>query len=273
MPFLETAQGVSIHYRMAGEGPTLVFLHGWGMSGRTWRFQDALADRYQLVVPDLRGHGLSSAPETGYSLQDFAEDLVVLFRTLHLENAVLIAWSMGTEIALQVFPRLRERLVAMVFIAGTPRFTAGADYPHGLPSVETRGMALRLKRDHASAMGDFSRRMFAEGELQGDWDSLVTEAFGEPPARHVLLESLATLASADLRAVLPRIDLPVLLVHGSADTVCPPSASRYMAMHLPDAHLVEMGGAGHAPFLARPQEFAITLTEFLDGLFSDDRQR
>jgi pimeloyl-ACP methyl ester esterase len=273
MPLLETAHGVRIHYEMAGEGPPLVFLHGWGMSGRAWCFLDALAERYRLVVPDLRGHGLSSAPASGYSLENFVEDLVVLFRAVHLENAVLIAWSMGVQVALQAYPVLKERLSALVFVAGTPRFTAGTDYPHGLPSVETKGMALRLKRDHARAKGDFCRRMFSEGELPVEREQLVSEAVcGEPPPYHVLQESLTTLASADLRAVLPSVDLPVLLVHGSADTICPPSASRYMAMHLPDARLVELGGVGHAPFLSKPVEFMVSLTEFLDGIFADDRQ-
>lgn len=274
MPFLETAQGVRIHYETAGDGPTLVFLHGWAMSGRVWRFQEGLADRYRLVVPDLRGHGLSSAPDSGYSYANFANDLVALFEALRLDNAVLIAWSMGVQVALQAYPLLKERLAALVFVSGTPRFTAGADYPHGLPSVETKGMALRLKRDQAGTLSDFSRRMFAEGELhQRHAERMISEAIrGESPQYHALQESLASLASADLRTALPSVALPVLLIHGSADTICPPSASRYMAGQLPDARLVVMEGVGHAPFLSRSAEFTVLLTKFLDGIHADDRQ-
>ena len=274
MPFLETAQGVRIHYETAGDGPTLVFLHGWAMSGRVWRFQEGLAERYRLVVPDLRGHGLSSAPDSGYSFENFAADLVALFGALRLDNAVLIAWSMGVQVALQAYPLLKERLAALVFVSGTPRFTAGAAYPHGLPSVETKGMALRLKRDHARTVSDFSRRMFAEGELpQSQCERMVFEAIGsEPPVYHALQESLASLASTDPRPVLPTVALPVLLIHGSADTICPPSVSRHMAGQLPDARLVEMEGAGHAPFLSRSAEFTVLLTKFLDEIHADDRQ-
>jgi len=273
-PFLETAQGVSINYLTAGDGPTLVFLHGWSMSGRVWRFQEGLAERYRLVIPDLRGHGLSSAPASGYSYEDFADDLVALFGALRLDNAVLIAWSMGVQVALQAYPLLKERLAALVFVSGTPRFTAGADYPHGLPAIETRGMALRLKRNHAGTVRDFSRRIFAEGELhQGQCERMVSEAIrGESPAYHTLQESLASLASADMRTVLPTVALPVLLIHGSADTICPSSASRFMTGQLPDARLVVMEGAGHAPFLSRPAEFTVLLTQFLDGIHADDRQ-
>jgi non-heme chloroperoxidase len=274
MPFLETAQGIRIYYRTAGDGPTLVFLHGWAMSGRVWRFQAGLAEKYRLVVPDLRGHGLSSAPESGYSYEVFADDLVALFGALHLDNAVLIAWSMGVQVALQAYPLLKERLAALVFVSGTPRFTAGADYPHGLPSVETKGMAFRLKRDHARTVSDFSRRMFVEGELHPiQCEQIISEAIrGESPAYHALQESLASLAAADLRTALPSVALPVLLIHGSADTICPSSASRYMAGQLPDARLVEMEGVGHAPFLSRSAEFTVLLTKFLDEIHAHDRQ-
>jgi pimeloyl-ACP methyl ester esterase len=274
MPFLETAQGVRIHYETAGDGPPLVFLHGWAMSGRVWRLQEGLAERYRLVVPDLRGHGLSSAPASGYSYENFADDLVALFGALRLENAVLIAWSMGVQVALQAYPLLKERLAALVFVSGTPRFTAGAEYPHGVPSVETKGMSLRLKRDHARTVSDFSRRIFAEGELHPiQCEQIISEAIrGESPAYHALQQTLASLASADLRTVLPSVALPVLLIHGSADTICPSSASRYMAGQLPDARLVEMEGVGHAPFLSRSAEFTVLLTKFLDEIHADDRQ-
>ena len=274
MPILETAQGVRIHYESVGEGPTLVFMHGWAMSGRVWQTLEGMSDRYRLIFLDLRGHGLSAAPDSGYSYENFADDLVDLFGALRLDNVVLIAWSMGVQIALQAYPRLEERLAALVFVAGTPRFTAGEGYPHGLPSNETRGMALRLKRDCAGTITDFSRRMFAEGEiLPGEAERMsFEEILTNLPAYHALKESLATLASADLCAVLPSIKLPVLLIHGSADTICPPSASRYMALHLPDACLAVMEGAGHAPFLSKPLEFEALFSEFLDGMKADDRQ-
>ena len=117
-------------------------------------------------------------------------------------------------------------------------------------------------------------RMFAEGELhQTQCERMISEAIlGESPAYHALQESLASLASADLRPVLPSVALPVLLIHGSADTICPSSASRYMAEQLPDARLVEMEGVGHAPFLSRSAEFTALLTKFLDVIHADDRQ-
>src|ERR1035437_2037559 len=107
MPIFKTTEGVGIHYETLGEGPPLVFIHGWSMSGSVWRFQQRLADSYRLIMPDLRGHGLSSAPDSGYYFENFARDLDELFLCLGLDKALIIAWSMGVQTVLQAFPLIR----------------------------------------------------------------------------------------------------------------------------------------------------------------------
>ncbi len=83
------------------------------------------------------------------------------------------------------------------------------------------------------------------------------------PQRATALAFLDILATADLREMLPSIHRPVLLLHGSADTICPLDAARFMATRLPRARLVEFAGAGHAPFMSRPDEFNACLSRFL----------
>ena len=272
MPYFETSSGVKIHYEVTGNGPPLVFIHGWGMSGRVWRLQIGLADSCRVVIPDLRGHGLSAAPDSGYSFNEFAHDLEELFSCLELDKAIIIAWSMGVLTALHAFPLIRERLAALVFVSGTSRFTVADDYPYGLPSFEARGLALRLKKDYEKAVRDFISGMFTETELlQGCYGRMFSEKiYGEFPRRHAAQESLKSLASADLRPVLPSVELPVLLIHGSNDVICPPTASRFMAAHLSLARLEIVEGAGHAPFLSRPTEFMTLLRKFIDEIHAHD---
>ena len=274
MPFIESAPGVSIHYQDAGEGPPLVFVHGWSMSGRVWRFQSELADAFRLIIPDLRGHGESASPLTaGYDIDDLAGDLAALFEQLDLAQAVLLGWSLGAQVVLATFPAIRERLAALVLVGGTPRFTITEGYPFGLPVDEPRGMGLRLRRDFNRTMGEFFRAMFAEGELSREQENRIAREIvmgGRLPKPDVAGRTLETLAKADLRALLPGIDLPVLLVHGSGDTICPPAASRYMAEQLSRSELVIMEGAGHAPFLAQPAEFMDILKNFIYGIHADD---
>ena len=266
MPYLETSDGVTIHYEAAGAGRPLVFVHGWAMSGRVWRFQQELAGAYRLITMDLRGHGQSTTPAAGYAIEDFAGDLAALVDNLDLSGAVLIGWSMGAQVALQAFPAIRSRLAGLVLVAGTPKFSASEDYPYGLPAGDVKGMRLRLKRDYQKTMGEFFRGMFATGEPDLEqYQRIVHEIVmvGHSPEPEAARQALQTLADADLRCILPRIDLPVLLVHGSQDTICLPTASRYMAERIPLSTLRIIEGSGHAPFMVRPTEFNGILQDFL----------
>lgn len=272
MPFFETSEGISIHYETAGEGLPLLFIHGWASSGSVWELQKELAESWRLIMPDLRGHGLSSHPDSGYSFEDFARDLHELFINLDLTRVVLVAWSMGVLTALQAFPLIRERLAALVFVSGTSKFTADNEYPDGLPSSESRGLGLRLKKDFEGTIRDFTKGMFTESELgQGSHDRMLSAIHCVMlPGNNAAQDALKSLASADLRSVLPTVGLPVLLITGSADRICPSSASRYMAGLLPDARLEILEGAGHAPFITRPVEFAASLKKFIEGILAND---
>jgi len=266
MPFIETSAGVTIYYGETGKGRPLVMLHGWSGSGAVWRFQQNLAAGCRLILPDLRGHGRSSAPPGCYLLDDLADDIVSLFEQLDLTDAVLLGWSLGSQTAIAAFSKLKERLAGVVLVGATPRFTAADDYPFGLPASAPRGMGLRLKKGFNRTMEEFFRGMFAEGELSPDEENRINRKIAragrlpEPEAAHATLDILAT---ADLRDKLPAICRPVLVIHGSADAICPPGAARYLVERLPDARLVELEGAGHAPFLSRPDEFNAILRKFL----------
>jgi pimeloyl-[acyl-carrier protein] methyl ester esterase len=266
MAFIETSAGVNIYYEEKGEGRPLVMLHGWSGSGRLWHFQRELADSFRLVIPDLRGHGRSGAPASGYLLEDLAGDIVALFERLDLKDSLLLGWSLGSQVALAAFPQLRERISGLVLVGATPRFTATDGYPHGLTSNELRGMWLRLRRDFNGTMGAFFRGMFAAGELTIEQEEHINREIvmgGHLPAPAVASASLEILSTVDLREMLPAIDRPVLLIHGSLDAICPPGAARYMAKRLPDARLIIIDGAGHAPCLSRPDEFNAILRDYL----------
>jgi pimeloyl-[acyl-carrier protein] methyl ester esterase len=268
MPFIETPTGIKTNYQSQGEGRPLVFIHGWSMSGRVWKYQaEAFSSSYRVILMDLRGHGESAGKEGPFGFEEMASDISDLFRHLDLRGVVLIGWSMGAQAALQSFSLIKDRLSALILVGGTPKFIASDDFPHGLPQVEGRGMAIRLKRNFTKTMGEFFHGMFGEGELGREQyqriarDIVTGEKLPEPGTA---LATLDTLVTSDLRSLLPGIDLPVLLVHGSRDTVTMPDASRYMAGRMPNAALEIMNGLGHAPFLSRPDDFNSLLSRFLE---------
>ena len=274
MPFIETPSGVDIHYESEGEGFPLVFIHGWSMSARVWRYQaEAFASSYRVITLDLRGHGESSRTATSFDFEDFAEDIAELFTRLDLRNASIIGWSMGVQVAIQAFPRLKDRIRSLVLVGGTPKFTASEDFPSGLPRSETRSMAIRLKKNYVKTMGEFFNGMFAEGELSSAGYRLIAQDIvmgGKLPEPETALKTLDTLVSSDLRHVLSGIDVPVLLVHGSEDVIALPDASRYMERQIPHAALKIVEGAGHAPFLSRSDDFDSLLSSFLEEIYEGD---
>jgi pimeloyl-[acyl-carrier protein] methyl ester esterase len=270
MPSLAAEFG-TLHHEDAGAGPPVVLVHGWAMSSAVLSGEVAhLARERRAIAPDLRGHGRSSAPGRPFGLADLARDLAALLDALDLERAVVLGWSLGAQVAIAAAASapVRGRLAGLVLVSGTPRFTEGEGWTHGLPARGVEGLAARVRRDAPRAVARFFDGMFVEGELDAAGRARVEAARASVPAADpaALLSGLDVLAREDLRATLPALDLPVLLVHGERDPVCPPGASRAMAAAIPGARLVEIPGAGHAPFLSRPGPFRDALASFLGTL-------
>lgn len=267
MPWYRNDSNDCLWYEDQGNGPSIVFLHGWCMSSEVWRLQiESLSPMFRVVVPDLRGHGRSAVPGDGYCFETFAADLDALFRHLDLNDTLLVGWSMGAEIAMEAFGQLRERLSGVVLVAGTPRFLAAVDFPHALGRLEADGMAAKLRRNTERALQGFVGRMFVTSEIEG------SEAVGKisslldtipVPETTVALQCLEALTEADVRHLLAAIDLPVLVINGDQDKICLPEASGYLARHLADCRQVEFSGCGHAPFLTRSDQFDAVLINFI----------
>jgi len=255
---------VQLAAEVAGQGRPLVLLHGWAMSSRVFSPFRVTLRGFRVVTPDLRGHGHSPVATTA-TLEDHVSDLVALFERLDLRGALLAGWSMGAQVALAAAPRLAPRLAGLALVAGTPRFTVGEDWPHGLPATTVEAMALRFRRDPARVLSRFFDGMFAPGELSPeDRRGFAAELLdaAPPPSPSVALFGLDQLARVDLRATLSGVPAPTLVLHGSLDAVCPPGAGAWLAERLPRARLTSLVGAGHAPLLTRPGECAAALECF-----------
>jgi pimeloyl-[acyl-carrier protein] methyl ester esterase len=249
-----------------GHGPPLVLLHGWAMHAGIWGpLSEQLARQHRVHAVDLPGHG-HSAPITPCTLDGI---VAAVSGALEPETSPLavLGWSMGGLVALRwarLQPRRVERLVLM---CTTPRFIAGEDWPHAM-SAETlsrfgdelhvawkltvqRFLALQVHgSEHGrAALAALREQLWARGE----------------PSRAALAASLGVLEAADLRAEVPGIAQPALVVAGSRDTLAWPAAGRWLAAALPNGTLVEIAGAAHAPFLSHPDALRGPLAAFLGG--------
>lgn len=268
MNSLVLADGRRLGYRECGSGPVLVLLHGWAMSSVVFSELSAELSRdFRVLAPDLRGHG-GSDPGSGYGCSAFAADLSEWFTRLDLRHAALLGWSLGGEVALTLAAEapLRNRLRALVLVATTPRFAAGAGWSGGLPTTQLRALARDLRRNYLKAMGDFFALQFVGETLPQERRQQILRfavRAGRLPEPDIALAGLETLAEEDLRHLLPQLQLPTLVVHGELDRIVLPEAGRFLATTLPQARLELWPQVGHAPFISDPLRFCSLLRNFL----------
>jgi pimeloyl-[acyl-carrier protein] methyl ester esterase len=241
------------------------------MSAAVWKYQfDGLAGSYRCIAPDLRGHGRSAAVSGSLCFTGFAQDLADLLQQLNLTKVVLVGWSMGAQIVLQACAGLSDRLAGMVLVSATPCFTASADFGYGLAEKEANGMRQKVQRNTRRALDGFYTRMFDEGEVEHHPVSAEIRALLAsivPPDTCGVLESLDSLARADMRHLLPFIKIPTLIINGSLDRICLPQASDYLKEHISGAEQFVFDGCGHAPFLTQSQIFNAELFRFIRSVY------
>jgi len=286
-----------LHVESVGAGPPVALLHGWAMHGGLFGPLAArLADRHRVHAVDLPGHGHSPPPEAvsiesvvaavGAALDapevaDIAADaadpahasggtgipVCDADRSRVRAPVTLIGWSLGAAIAL-AFARARpDRVARLVLVGATPRFVTDVDWPHAMTAE-----ALARFGDELAVSWRHTLQRFLALQVHGSdhgraaLHALHHELFARgQPAPAVLRDGLALLGRLDLRAQVPAIATPTLVVAGGRDALTPPGAARWLAAALPDARLVEITGAAHVPFLSHPDEFHAAVDGFLDG--------
>jgi len=266
MPWFENRFGEKLWYEESGSGIPLIFVHGWCMSSAIWQNQFLqLAENYRIIAPDLRGHGKSGGVHGQHDFDRYASDLSDLVSFLNLDGAILIGWSMGAQVALQVLGTLSDKLAGVMLVSATPCFTSRDDFPFGLSLNESQGMRLKVKRNLQRALAGFHSRMFIAGEIEtADAEKRIMtllDAVVQPDERDAV-DSLDALVDADMRTLLDDISTPVLVLNGDRDLICLPQASDYLAARIKSATQRVFIGCGHAIFLTRSEQFNAEITKF-----------
>ena len=241
-------------------GAPVVLLHGWGMNLRVFdRLRAALAQQHEVTAVDLPGHGKSAWTAGSSQQQQLASLAAVVPR-----DAVLVGWSLGGQLALQLAAEPALAVRRLVLIASSPRFVRADDWPHGLAAATLRQFAAQLEHDVGRTIDDF-----IELQLRGSAEAAAVRAtLKDSLARHgaaqpdALAAGLTLLEHNDLRALAQRIEVPALVIAGQYDRVTPPAAGEALAQLLPQAELLTIRRAGHAPFLSHPGEVHGALLEF-----------
>ena len=259
-----TVNGVSLAVERRGEGPAILFVHGYPLDRTLWSHQVAHLDGWQRIAPDLRGFGLSDAPDLGYSLPTWADDLAALLDALQVDDVVLCGLSMGGYVVFEFLRRYRERVRGLVLMDTR----AEADAPE---ARRGRDQSIALAREHGSAAiaEAMLPRLLAPDTLRHN-PSLVEQVRATIVATPVpgIAGALAAMRDRpDSTTMLGSLGgLPTLVLVGEHDELTPPAGHEAMAAAIPGARLATIPGAGHVPPLEAPDTVTHVLAAFLRQL-------
>jgi pimeloyl-ACP methyl ester carboxylesterase len=266
---LDAFDGGSIYLVESGDGPPIVLSHGVTNSIRSWFYQlETLpAAGFRTIAFDHRGHGQSKVGTAGHALPNLAEDVRSVVEGLDLRDAVLVGHSMGGVAVQSFMTRFPE--VAAERVAGIVLLSTLATAPLGSHSTRTKKRIEHLTR-HAP-------------DMSWVWNSenfgflLARLGFGKDPhpshvelVRQMLrdclpetrLDAPRVLMGLDLTPDLPNIDVPTLIVVGTADILTPPAQSRILARLIPGSRMEVFPGGGHMLMLERHDELDRLLIDF-----------
>lgn len=254
-------EGLRISYERAGEGPPLVLLHGYVGDGRgTWGRQiDDLSDEFTVVAWDGPGSGRSSDPPESFRLPDYADRLAGFVSALGLGRPHVAGLSFGGGLALELYRR-HPTLPMSLVLAGAYAGWAGSLPPRVVEERLQQVLQLAdLPPDRF--VGTVLPTMFsgsAPGEMVDAFVASVSEF--HPAGLRAMARSFA---EADLRDVLPRIDVPTLLLYGDRDVRAPMNVAEDLHEAIPTSKLVVMPGVGHVSNVEAPERFNAEVRAFL----------
>lgn len=243
--------------------PVLALLHGWGMNARVFdKLADQLADDFELRALHLPGHGGRTALPHN-TLQSWADDLAQQLP----QHSTLLGWSLGGQVAMRAALDHPHTISRLVLLASTPAFVATADWPAGMALGDLEAFGAALIADPTATLLRFlSLQTRGMPEQKAVLHALRQAFLSEPPAdAGALASGLDMLRHTDLRADLPELSQPTLVVHGALDTLTPPAAGAWLAATLPNARHSVLPRAAHAPHVSHSLEVAAAIRDFVHG--------
>ncbi len=248
---------------MKSSRPVLVLLHGWGMNARVF---DALAtlldDDFEIRALNLPGHGgRASLPVN--TLTSWADDLAQALPG----NATLLGWSLGGQVAMRAALDFPHKISRLVLLSSTPKFVAASDWKHGMAAADLDAFGTAMLADPQATLLRFlslqTRGVAEQKTLLQQLRQVLSRSDDA-----ALSSGLAMLRDTDLRAELPHLQQPTLVLHGAADTLAPASAGAWLAATLPAVQYIGFARAAHALHLSHSAAVAAAIKTFATGTFA-----
>src|SRR5580704_7449127 len=267
----ENGSNIELHYEDHGQGQPIILIHGYPLNGRSFERQERalLASGYRAVNYDRRGFGLSDQPTIGYDYDTFASDLNALLDHLQLDDVILVGFSMGTGEVTRYLSTYGSKRVRKAVLLGTipPFVLKTEDNPEGVDGQVFEGIQAAIVQDRYEFFEGFLNNFNNFDVLGGTrisdraWQASFNVAVGASPfASYACVSTWLT----DFRPDLGKIDVPVLVMHGTEDRILPFEVT---AQRLPeliaDCTLIPVECGPHNIAWTFPDEVNTALLRFL----------
>jgi len=245
--------GIELAYARHGKGTPLVLLHGFPLDHRIWdEVVPLLENKFDLILPDLRGFGDSTTVDTPYTMDDFASDIAGLLDQLGIQKAAIAGHSMGGYVAL-AFARLFPNRVTGLGLVASQTLADPPDRKEG----RYKSAADVEKNGTSGVVDAMATKFTSDPKLQN-----LARAIMENQQPGAVIGALKAMAERlDTTSLLNSMQHPVVVIHGDADVLIPVDRGREVKAVLSHAHYVELKGVGHMPMLEAKEETAEALAK------------
>ncbi|MDR4983223.1 alpha/beta hydrolase [Bacillus cereus] len=236
--------------------PKIIFIPGWGMEEGVWT----------LVLPYFKGYSVQCIDWR--NVKEKSEFAGRTIEVAHDENVILVGWSLGALAAVQAYKKIKAK--GIVIIGGTAKFTNTSDYTSGWNSLHVERMKKNLMKKKEDTLKRFYENMFTKNELKENtsFEEIALNFKGD--SIQSLQLGLDYLIETDVRNELTNVKVPLLLLHGEQDVICPVSAAHSMAENT-NATLKVVSEAGHALCVTNFEYCANEIIQFVEGIRHDQQ--
>ncbi len=265
--------GTTLYYKDWGNGPAVVFSHGYPLSADAWEYQMLflMQQGFRVIAFDRRGFGRSSQPGTGYDYDTFADDLAALINALNLKQVTLVGHSMGGGEVARYIGRHGEQRVAKVALvaAVTPFLLQTPDNPTGAPKALFDTFRAAVQADRSQWNKDVTMPYYSYNRAGAKVSEGVREDYWRQGMNTGVLaayHAITAFSETDFRADLKKITVPTLVVHGNDDQIVPFEISGKLSAQLVrNATLKVYEGGSHGLLITQKDQLNSDLLAFLRG--------
>ncbi|NEU30933.1 alpha/beta hydrolase [bacterium LRH843] len=251
-----TIRDLCLSYDHFGSGEPLLLIHGLGERKEGWTCQHELANKFELIIPDLRGHGESKQYDN-ITIDTFALDLLALLDYLNIEKAHICGLSMGGFVAQEIYRIAPERCRSLIL----------ASTAHYAPKIMAKWV-YHIRMWRYEKLTKEQEKLISARTCLYSWNDENMQKFNKfhSPNRESYRPSLEACLQIDNRKLLKSIHVPTLITGGQYDTIIPIWVQILMHKMIPNSKLVIFKDAGHIARLEKAEEFNQVLTQFLTDM-------